>query len=266
MEPSYCYWSVATGPYAAWMERCVASARAAGVSKKFHVLADQEVVGCECYDAMDVDLRDGMARFVYLKAAISKLRCDHYVWIDADTVFTRNPDRLLDTLGRGPIHVPLGQRVDQLPETVSLRGLTPVRYLELMRKTGVYNQIYTNRSAFWIVKRAAVDVVCDLAKHHYAMTRTSGEMPHGDAALGYAMQMLCGDPEAHLASRRPDLWWSDERGEFVAPDPLADGWDPRDPLAPRTKAAPPSMVHVPARRRREMSGSAVAVEPIPATA
>ncbi len=264
MEAKYCYWSVATGPYAAWMERCAASAQAAGVSKEFHVLADQEIAGCECYDAMDVDLRDGMARFVYLKAAISKLHFDHYVWVDADTVFTRNPDRLLGTLGRGPIHVPLGERVDHLPEDASLRGLSPVRYHELMRKAGVYNQIHASRSAFWIVKRAAVDVVCELAKHHYAITKTCGEAPHGDAALGYAMQMLCGDPQAHLASRRPDLWWSDESGEFAAPDPLADGWDPRSPSAPRTQAAPPALVHMPVRRRREMSDSAVAVEAIPA--
>ncbi len=258
MAAKYCYWSVATGPYAAWMERCAASARAAGVNKEFHVMADREIPGCECYDAMDLDPRDGMFKLIYLKAAISKLHFDHYVWVDADTVFTRNPDLLLAALGKGPIHVPLGERVDHMPEGASLRGLSPGHHNELMRKAGVYNEVYATRSAFWIVKRSAVDVVCELAQHHYAITKTAGETPHGDTALGYAMQMLCGDPQAHLANRRPDLWWSDETGDFAAPDPLADGWDPRAPSATRTRPAPPALVHLPARRRREMSASAMA--------
>ena len=260
MTPKYCYWSVATGSYAVWMERCAASARAVGVNKEFHVMADRAIAGCECYDAMEVDLQDGMAKLVYLKAAISKLHFDHYVWIDADTIFTGNPDPLLSTLGRGPIHVPLGERVDSLRESAALRGLSPARYLELMRKAGVYNHIHASRSAFWIVKRAAVDVVCELAQHHYAVTKTCGEAPHSDAALGYAMQMLCGDPQKHLTNRRPDLWWSDETGDFAAPDPLTDGWDLRASSGGRRRPVPPALVHLPARRRREMSAFAVAGE------
>ena len=247
----FCYWSVATGPYAAWMERCAASARAAGVFKEFHVLADREIPGCECYDAMEVELADGMFKFIYLKAAISKLHFDHYVWVDADTVFTRNPDQLLATLGKGPIHVPLAGRVEELPENTWLRGLSPVRFQEVMKKAGVYNEVYASRSAFWIVKRAAVDVVCELAQHYYAVAKTAGVTPHGDAALSYAMQMLCGEPQAHLTSLRPDLWWSDEVGTFQGLS--TSSWNPREPLAARTQPPPSALVHLPAQRRQAMS-------------
>ena len=251
MAAKYCYWSVATGPYAAWMERCAASARAAGVAKEFHVLADCEVPGCECYDAMGVDLHDGMFKFIYLQAAISKLNFDYYVWVDADTLFTRNPDRLLAALCASPIHAPLEALADGMEGSPLLRRLSPVRYRELMHKAGVYNEVYASRPAFWIIKRAAVDVACELAQHYYAVAKKAGETPHGDAALSYTMQMLCGDPQAHLASMRPDLWWSDEVGTFQ--EPLTSGWNPRQPLAPRKEPRPSALLHLPARRRQAMA-------------
>jgi hypothetical protein len=233
------------------MERCVASARAAGVFKEFHVLAEQEIPGCECYDAMEVDLNDSIFKLIYLKTAISKLHFDYYIWVDADTVFTRNPDQLLATLGKGPIHVPLAGRVEELTDYTSLRGLAPVHFQEVMRKAGLYNEVYSSRSAFWIVKRAAVDVVFELSQHYYAVAKASSEQPHGDAALSYAMQMLCADPQSHLSSLRPDLWWSDEAGTFQSPG--YDGWNLREPLAPQSLLPSAALVHLPAQRRQAMT-------------
>ena len=43
MNDRYCYWSVATGPDADRMERCVRSARAVGVFRDFHVLTDRPI-------------------------------------------------------------------------------------------------------------------------------------------------------------------------------------------------------------------------------
>ena len=71
MTSRFCYWSVATGKYAEWMERCVASARTAGVNKDFHVFADRQISGCECYDAANIDCREAMFKLIYLKAGIS---------------------------------------------------------------------------------------------------------------------------------------------------------------------------------------------------
>src|SRR4029077_6821398 len=107
MSSRYCYWSVATGPYAALMEQCVASARRWGVFKEFHVLTDRPIEGCECYDAQSVENTDGMFKLVYLKAGMTKLLFDYFIWIDADSVFVRHPRNVLDCLGKSPIHVPL---------------------------------------------------------------------------------------------------------------------------------------------------------------
>ncbi len=91
MKPSYCYWSVADGDYGALMERCVRSAREAGVFKEFHVLTDRPLEGCECYDAYQIEKENGLFKLHYLKAGMSRLNFDYFVWIDADTLFARNP-------------------------------------------------------------------------------------------------------------------------------------------------------------------------------
>src|SRR5690348_11943350 len=102
MNRRYCYWSVATGPYAALMERCVASARRCGVFREFHVLTDRSIEGCECYDAQTVEMADGLFKLIYLKAGISNLLFDHFIWIDADSCFVRNPRDILDCMGKSP--------------------------------------------------------------------------------------------------------------------------------------------------------------------
>jgi hypothetical protein len=65
------------------------------------------------------------------------------------------------------------------------------------------------------------------------------------AALGYAMQMLCADPEAHLLVNHPDLWASDDEGHFR--DSLPDGtaWNWRHPLLADAVELRPSIIHLP---------------------
>jgi hypothetical protein len=88
---------------------------------------------------------------------------------------------------------------------------------DLFRQEGVSNQIYLSSSAFWIVHRDAIDAVYELALGFWHKARSAGATLHVAAALGYAMQILSADPEAHLLSAKPDLWGSEElRGDYCA--------------------------------------------------
>ena len=219
------------------MERCVASARRCGVFKEFHVLTDRPIEGCESYDAQTVEMTDGMFKLIYLQAGMSKLLFDYFVWIDADTMFARNPRNVLDCLGKSPIHVPLTVR--------SSTGILPVRfesdkqdacaanqagslsyshYADLMSSAGVYNPVYLSGSAFWIVRRDAIDRVVDLATHFRAFAHQKGYAADVSACLGYAMKMLCADPEKHRIQARPDLWASDDQGLFKNGFPENPRW------------------------------------------
>src|SRR6267154_2778212 len=128
MRQRYCYWSVCDGSYAYLMKKCVASARRAGVFKEFHVLTDNPIEGCECYDAQTIEKRDQFFKLIYLKAAISKLLFDYFIWIDADTWFVRNPKNVLDSLGKSPIHVPLTANLSELKENKPLKGISTRQY------------------------------------------------------------------------------------------------------------------------------------------
>jgi hypothetical protein len=205
MSQPYCYWSVADGHYAAMMERCVASARSAGVFKEFHVFTDTQIEGCECYDCQSVADTHGMFKLLYLKAGISQLLFDNFVWIDADTLFRRNPWGILSLLERSPIHVPL-MPFKQADRQGANSAPAASRYAELLIKAGVHNPVFDCNAAFWIVRRAAIDRVHDLALHFLGLAKQAGYTATQDEALGYAMQMLCANPAKHLRKSRAEVW------------------------------------------------------------
>ena len=231
MAQPYCYWSVADGRYAAMMKRCVDSARNAGVFKEFHVFTDTPIEGCECYDCQSVAQTNGMYKLVYLKAGMSKLLFDHFVWIDADTLFRRNPWGVLSVLGKSPIHVPLAP-FNKIAEPANPGGgeggvstsnsgfsdqsgnglVAAPCYAELLTKAGVFNRPHDCNAAFWIVRRDAIDRVHDLASHFFSVATKEGYKATQDEAIGYAMQMLCADPGKHLRDSHPELWGQCEGG------------------------------------------------------
>lgn len=308
--PTYCYWSVATGPYVGLMERCVASARSAGVFKEFHVLTDRPIQGAESYEAYEVELTDKLFKLVYLKAAISKLNFEYYVWVDADTVFRRNPRNLLACLGRSPIHVPLeinlsaliadadgrrspnGGAASAAPATgqpgvgqssratgmspfgcadndgeaasgaadvdavhARLHGLSIRDCVELFVAAGVSNPVYWSQSAFWIIRRSAIERVCELALHFRAFARERGITVDATAGLSYAMQMLCADPAKHELSDRPDLWAS-AAGRAVKAESDAADMEIKYPLTEAITGMNPAIIHLSQSRSPDQPGLA----------
>lgn len=291
MSARYCYWSVATGRFAGLMERCVTSARRCGVFKEFHVLTDRSIESCLCYDAQSLDMSDGLFKLIYLKAGISKLLFDYLIWIDADSVFVRNPRKVLNCLRKSPIHVPLVTNLSQLDGEVmlpsnlkfeksktvsehsdsaspsyrvgpSLSDSTGAAcqdqvaqptirdYRELMRTAGVYNPVYLSGSAFWIVRRDAIDRICELAMHFRAFSKKHGYVAEVSACLGYAMQMLCANPDAHTLREFPDVWASDDQGRIQGTFPSNKGWSIEDPLTKDSFEVNPSIVHLRADKLR----------------
>ncbi|MFN0067676.1 MAG: hypothetical protein ACKVYV_08580 [Limisphaerales bacterium] len=313
-QPTYCYWSVATGPYAERMERCVASARAAGVFKEFHVMTDRPIPGAESYEAYEVELTDKLFKLAYLKAAISKLNFEYYVWLDADTVFRRNPRNLLGCLSRSPIHIPLevnlsalikaadgtgglaagdsvvarhrGRAGEAVPEQPAqngaagngvcakpraaishapfrevmavtevdsphpaLHGLSIREHAWLFTAAGVQNPVYWSRSAFWVVRRSAIELVCDLALHFRAFAKARRVTMDSTAGLSYAMQMLCAEPGKHEAAVRADLWFGADGP--ADGDALPEGTCPITGITRRTH---PAIVHFPDARRAARGG------------
>lgn len=244
---TYCYWSVCDGPYGAIMENCVRTARAAGVFKEFHVLCDRPLEGCHCYDAFQLDKSDGLFKLHYLKVGASRLPFDFLVWLDADSVFVRNPLDLLGAMGRSPLHVPLEYDLSALQGDPVWEGVPCRKLRDYFQRGGIVNRPYVSGSAFWIVKRKAIDQVYDLALEFWNGRAEAGLQLNVNAALGYAMQILCANPEAHLLASRPDLWASACHSESTQGALSGLSWDWKHPLAADSVLVRPAIVHVPMR-------------------
>ena len=248
MKPKYCYWSVCDGIYGAMMEHCVDTARSAGVFKEFHVFTDRALEGCQCYDAYQFEKTNGLFKLHYLKVGMSRLNFDYFIWLDADTVFVRNPLDPLEALGRSPIHVSLETNIATLTKDNTWNDVSLFRLRDMFRQEGVMNQPYLCGSAFWILHHDAIETVYDLALGFWHKAKESGVIVDAAAGLGYAMQILCADSEAHLLVNQPDLWASDDEGHFREAVPCGEPWAWRHPLNADVIEIRPAIVHLPRSR------------------
>ena len=226
------------------MEHCVASAHRRGVYTPFHVLSDREIPGCECYDSMKGQQASGLHKLIYLKAAISKLNFEYFVWIEASSLFVRQPKNLVSSLGRAPAHIPLIVPVDPDDETQLPTGAAAALWARTMRKAGLQNQPYFAESAFWVVHREAVATICDLANHFRIVARESGWEADATPAIAFAVQMLCGNPEMHRVAKRPDLWAVDYTHQ-PSIHCGNEGWDCEIPGFQQSLKVNPAIVHLP---------------------
>jgi hypothetical protein len=175
---------------------------------------------------------------------MSRLAFDYFVWLDADTMFIRNPVNILEALGRSPIHVPLELNISAMREESEWKGLSTGSLRDLYRQAGILNQVYVCRSAFWIIRREAIDVVYELAFQFVHLARAKSLLVNVDEALGYAMQILCGDPEAHLLKKHAELWGSDDGGCSCGSARDGKPWLWRHPLGGEAVQVNPAIVHL----------------------
>lgn len=245
MPLRYCYWSVATDHYGALMESCIRSARKTGVFKEFHVLCDRPLEGAQCYDAFKCDKSGGFFKLHYLKVGMSRLPFDAFVWIDADSLFVRNPVDILETIRYSPIHVPLEANLADADEKARFCGIRAPELQSMYNQAGVLNAPYQCQSAFWIVRKDAIDLVYELAFEFANRFRDAPGHMSVDLALGYSMQMLCANPDAHLLLKHSEIWASDEVGYFRDISPTGIPWKWQDPVGPFTCEVNPAIIHLP---------------------
>jgi hypothetical protein len=164
-------------------------------------MTDRELDDCECYDAMSLDNPDGMNKLVYLKAAISRLSYDYFIWVEPSTRFQREPRDLLKALRRSPLHVPLCRiwpRDKPHPKNHPLH--------RFMIDSGLPSEPYFGTSSFWIIQHQAVDLVSSTAVGFWRKAMDQGLTVDVDAALAFTMQLFCGAPRKHQWTENPALW------------------------------------------------------------
>jgi hypothetical protein len=242
------------------MENCVRTARQAGVFKEFHILTDRSLEECECYDAYQIDRTDSLFKLHYLKVGMSRLNFDHFIWLDPETVFVRNPREILEVLGSSPLHVPLEANLSEWltsnfcqdgkpkfdqAEVSSDKTARRWRQLEeLFREEGISNQVYVSGSSFWIVHHDAIETVYELALGFWHQAKERGLSVDVSSALCYATQILCADSEFHSIDRRPDLWCQCEQEAIEVIDGKHKPWQWRHLLRQEPLRVDPAIIHL----------------------
>jgi hypothetical protein len=244
-EPTFCYWSVADGPYAEMFAMTIRSARTVGVREDFHVWTDRGIPGAVTHDSGPYDKHLYLFKFEFLKTAAALLDYDYFVFLDADTYFVRHPGNVLDALHGAPLHVVLeSDCASQTNTRADWWGCPLPRFVSLMHIQGVRSRaIYNTNAGFWIVQREAVEHVVELAMGFWKSCREAGYEFTEEAPLAYAGQMLCGNPYVHTLASQTDLWASDWTGIYA--DRLPDGqpWNFVNYLDGREIRVDPAIVH-----------------------
>lgn len=218
-SPDVLPWSVAIGR----REReaalnLAASIRESGAFTTLHVLTDATIPGCECYDWMGMDPDNGFRQLAYLKGAVSKLTCEHLLFLDPWHRFYSRPMNLRSLCALSPIHLPLEGLLMEHPAASRVYGMPASEASMLLRECGLMPPHHLARPVFMMVRRSAIDCVFALGHEFRQRARGHGTEIAVALALAYVMQMLCANPEAHRADRRRDLWLP---AEALRPEELA---------------------------------------------
>lgn len=240
-----CFWSVGDGEYAWILQALVNSFRAAGMQDDFHVFSDREIDKAITHKVGKFDKRGCFFKLTFLQAQVQHWDYRYYIYLDADTLFMRHPERLLDVLEGSPLHFTFEcDCTDPGAIRKDWWGCPLNEYVRLMRDCGVTSdKVYNVNGGFFIVKREAVDTVCELALDFAKYAVRQGYLLPDEPAWAYAMHMLCDEPEKHLISRRWDLWCSDWEGIFAKQLPNGQPWTFKEYMTFKPHTVNPAIVH-----------------------
>lgn len=245
MSNSYCYWSVADGLHADMIVSTVDSARKHGVTEDFHIWSDKEIPNAFTYDCAHFDKSHYLFKYMFLREKVSQLNYDYFVFIDADSVFVRNPGNILDQLKGDPIHVcmesdctsPLNVRPDWW-------GCPLEEYVKLMKERGVRtNSVFNTNAGLWIVKKGIINRFCDLSMEFWDHCHKKGYTFTEEAPLAYVGHMLMGDPYKHRLIENKNVWASDWVGYYSKKLPDGQPFEFTDYMSGRKYEVNPSIVH-----------------------
>lgn len=241
----YCYWSVADGAFARMAETMVASARNIGVTTAFHIWSDQTIAGATVHRLKRLKTDHYLFKFDVLRSHVRDLPYHHFVWLDADTCFVRNPGDILRVLQGAPVHASLESDLCSAKcQRQDWRGCPLPILTHLMRAQGVRGKsIYNVNGGFWVVAREAIEEFYALAMRFWETGRQRGYYFTEEAPLAYAAQMLCSDPAAHQLRLWTDVWVTDWQGAFAKRLPDGRPWIFRDYFTLEPIEVNPAIVH-----------------------
>lgn len=239
-----CFWSVADDRYAYMLQTLVHSYHAAGMQDDFYVICDRDIEGATTHHIKKFDKNFFFFKFFFLKNIIKNLEYKYFIYLDADNYFVRKPPPFHHLLQNSPIHAFLESDCT-LPSIRKEWHSCPLpEVVRLMRECGITEEhVYAVNGGYFMVKREAIDTICDLAQDFWKHSFLNGYVFTEEPSLAYATQMLCENPQEHLQSRNSEIWCSDWLGQFARHLPDGKPWTFADYMNYETCSVNPAIVH-----------------------
>jgi hypothetical protein len=239
-----CFWSVADGECAWMLQALVHSFHRVGMKGDFHVFCDRQIEGTIHHPIEKLDTRGFLFKITFLQHALKYLDYRYFVYFDSDTLFVRKPGPLLKAMHESSLHFFLESDLTQ-PVKRSHWWNCPIdNFIAMMRDCGVVSEkIYTLNSGFFIIRKEAIELACNLAMDFWKYALDKGYQFPDEPAWAYAMHLLCDDSGKHLLADSPDLWCSDWEGVFKGCLPDGKEWIFRDYMTGEPRTVNPAIIH-----------------------
>jgi hypothetical protein len=239
-----CFWSIADGEYAFILQTLVDSYRNVGMPYDFYAFCDRNISGAILHPIETFDKSLFIFKYTFLRKYIKELDYRYFVYLDADNFFVRQPPPLLDLMQKSTLHTFLECDCTQPSKRKEWQCCPLPEYVSLMRECGVMSEkIYNVNGGFFMVKREAIDLMCDLMEDFWKYSFRKGYVLTDEAPLAYATHMLCADPQQHLLKFNPHYWCSDWTGCFAGRLPDGNPWMFADYMTYEPFSVNPAIVH-----------------------
>ncbi|CCB87438.1 putative uncharacterized protein [Parachlamydia acanthamoebae UV-7] len=239
-----CFWSVGDGEYAIMLQNLVHSFREVGMEEDFIAFSDRPIQGAtQTIITPSFDKKFYLFKFSFLKWFINQ-NYDYVVFLDSDNFFVRHTPNLLELMNDTPIHTFFECDLSYPAERKTWWECPLEKYVSMMHDCGITSEkVYNINGGFFIIKREAIQLVCELAQDFWTYAAEQGFLLTDEPPLAYAAQMLCGDIEKHLLKNHFDIWATDWTAQYK--DRLPDGheWIFKDYMRYNTFVINPAIVH-----------------------
>jgi hypothetical protein len=239
-----CFWSVGDGEFAWMLQSLVHSFREVGIREDFHLFSDRKISGAITHFVKSFDKRGYRFKFDFLQQELIQLDYQYFIYLDADTIFVRNPGNLIELMHQSPLHFFLETNCI-LPTKRKEWWNCPIhKYVQMMRTCGVTTEhIYNLNSGLFILQKKIIPIACDLALDFWRYAYAEGYYFPDEPPWAYAMHMLCDLPEKHLLQDHLNIWCSDWTGEWANSLPNGKSWTFRGYMNDETYQVNPAIVH-----------------------
>lgn len=244
MDKKICFWSIGDGECAFMLQTLVNSFRQVGITEDFHVFSDREIHGATTHLVNSFDKRGFLFKFAFLQSELAQWDYRYFVYLDADTIFIRQPSPLLPLLAGSPIHFFMETPLTKVKKQEKWWNCPIERYLTMMRDCGVTTpEIYSLNAGFFLLKKEVICLACGLAQDFFEYSQRCGYFFPDEPLWNYAMHMLCESPEQHLLIDHFDIWCSDWKGEWASQLPNGTPWTFCDYMTDERYLVNPAIVH-----------------------